>query len=274
MRKIEGIKIPDKDTYQIESTYEYGRFRFIEGNRSVDHAEKIEKSIRSSGLLIQPILVDENMRIIEGQNRYTACVNLGLPIYYVVQEGIGLNEVKDLNSASKNWNTRNYIHSYAAGDKKLDYIYIEQLMKQFPWATNRAINFAVNGFAGSMKSNVRNGNLRCSEVEYNRAVNALDYANQFRGFIDEMSGSKEFYIVAVLFCFFCEAVDNDYLLTKFKKYHKSLSPIVDINSAILQIENKVYNYQMRSPREPISLTNEYERMKRANRRAAYRKDRS
>ena len=80
--------------------------------------------------------------------------------------------------------------------------------------------------------------------------------------------------MAVLFCFFCEAVDNDYLLTKFKKYHKSLSPIVDINSAILQIENKVYNYQMRSPREPISLTNEYERMKRANRRAAYRKDRS
>lgn len=156
MRKIEGIKIPDKDTYTIESTYEYGRFRFIEGNRSIDHAEKIEKSIRSSGLLIQPILVDENMRIIEGQNRYTACVNLGLPVYYVVQEGIGLNEVKDLNSASKNWNTRNFIHSYAAGDKKLDYIYVEQLMKQFPWATNRAIHFAVRGFAGSMKANVRN----------------------------------------------------------------------------------------------------------------------
>ena len=32
MRKIEGIKIPDKDTYTIESTYEYGRFRFVEGN--------------------------------------------------------------------------------------------------------------------------------------------------------------------------------------------------------------------------------------------------
>jgi hypothetical protein len=31
-----------------------------------------------------------------------------------------------------------------------------------------------------------------------------------------------------------------------------------------QIEGRVYNYQMRSPREPISIVTEYERYKRAN----------
>ena len=101
-RTIGGIKIPDKDCYKIQSTFKYEMFHFIEGNRSIDHEDRIEKSIRTSGLLVQPILVNQNMEVIEGQNRYQACKNLGLPIYYVIQDGIGLDEVKSLNSASKN----------------------------------------------------------------------------------------------------------------------------------------------------------------------------
>lgn len=265
MRTIGGIRIPDKDSYKILSTYKYNSFQFIDGNRNIDHDDKIEKSIRSSGLLIQPILVNEKMEIIEGQNRFQACKNLGLPIYYVVQENIGLDEVKSLNSASKNWTTRNYVHSYAAGDKKLDYIYIEQLIKQFPWATLRVINFAIRDFVSSKASTLKAGNMKCDEVEYNRAVNVLSYADNFRKWIDGIGGRKEFYIIAIMFCYFCEDIDNEYLLKKFEKYHKSLSPISDIKSAILQIESKVYNYQMRTPREPIAIVMEYERAKRAGR---------
>ena len=266
MRTIGGIKIPDKDTYKIQSTFKYEQFQLIDGNRSIDHEDRIEKSIRKSGLLLQPILVNQNMEIIEGQNRYQCCRNLGLPIYYVVQEDIGLEEVKSLNSASKNWTTRNYIHSFAAGDKKLDYIYVEQLFKQFPWATQRIVNFAIHDFVGGLKSGaIKSGDMKCDEVEYNRAVNALGYAEQFRKFIDGVGGRKEFYIIAIMFCYFCEEVENDYLLTKFQKYHKSLSPISDIKSAVQQIETKIYNYQMRTPREPISIVMEYERARRAGR---------
>lgn len=271
MRTIGGIRIPDKDSYKVLSTYKYEMFRFIDGNRSIDHDDKIEKSIRASGLLIQPILVNEKMEIIEGQNRFQACKNLGLPIYYVVQENIGLDEVKSLNSASKNWTTKNYIHSFAAGDKKLDYIYVEQLFKQYPWATQRVINFAINDFVGSMKlSAIKEGSLTCDEAEYNRAVNVLDYADHFRKWIDGIGGRKEFYLIAVMFCYLCEDIDNDYLLKKFEKYHKSLSPISDIKSAVLQIESKIYNYQMRSPREPLAIFMEYERARRAGRNSKRR----
>ena len=160
MRTIGGIKIPEKDTYKVMSTFRYELFQFIEGNRDIDHEDRIEKSIRQSGLLIQPILVNQQMQIIEGQNRYQACRNLGLPIYYVVQDDIGLDEVKSLNSASKNWTTKNYIHSFAAGDKKIDYIYMEQLFKQFPWATQRIINFAVHDFVGGIKgSTIKYGDM-------------------------------------------------------------------------------------------------------------------
>ena len=264
MRTIGGIKIPDKDMYKVMSTFKYELFSFIDGNRVVDHADRIEKSIRKSGLLVQPILVNQHMQIIEGQNRFECCKNLGLPIFYVVQEDIGLEEVKSLNSASKNWTTKNYIHSFAAGDKIVDYIYIEQLLKQFPWATQRVISFAINDFVGGTSSKIKDGTMKCDEVEYNRAVSALGYAERFRKYVDGVGGRKEFYIIAIMFCYFCEDVDNEYLEKKFEKYHKSLSPISDIKSAVLQIESKIYNYQMRSPREPISIVIEYERARRAS----------
>ena len=265
MRTIGGIKIPDKDMYKIMSTFKYELFSFIDGNRDIDHEDRIEKSIRKSGLLVQPILVNQQMQIIEGQNRFQCCKNLGLPIYYVVQEDIGLEEVKSLNSASKNWTTKNYIHSFAAGNRQLDYVYVEQLMKAYPWVGFSALNFAIRGVAygGTATDMIRKGNYKCDELEYNRAVSALDYLTQFKEEILSVGGRKEYYMIAIMFCFYCEDIDSDYLLTKFKKYYKSLRPINDIMSAFEQIETKVYNYQMRSPREPISISTEYKRVRRA-----------
>ena len=46
MRTIGGIKIPEKDTYRVDSTFDYGKFKFIEGNRDVDHEKKLEESMR------------------------------------------------------------------------------------------------------------------------------------------------------------------------------------------------------------------------------------
>lgn len=267
MRTIGGIKIPDKDSYKVPSTFDYGKFKFIEGNRDVDHVKKLEESMRECGLLLQPILVNENMEIVEGQNRYTACMNLGLPVYYIIQQGIRLKEVKSLNSASKNWNTKNYIHSYALGDQNINYIYVEQLMKAYPWANQSLITFAVTGVSGwgSGTNTYKSGDFKCTEVEYNNAVKVLDYVGQFEELLAGNKGKKYMYFLSLAFCYLCPLVDNDYLATKMKKYGQLLNSATSITDAMSQIEGRVYNYQMRSPREPISITTEYERYKRANR---------
>lgn len=265
-RTIGGIKIPDKDSYRVESTFDYSKFRFIEGNRDVDHEAKLEASMRECGLLLQPILVNEAFEVVEGQNRLAACINLGLPIYYIVQPGIRLKEVKSLNSASKNWNTRNFIHSYAAGDQNLNYIYVEQLMKAYPWANQSLITFAVTGVSGwgSGTNAYKNGDFKCTEEEYNNAVKVLDFVGQFEEELAGSKGKKYVYLLSLAFCYICPAVDNDYLETKMKKYGRQLSSATSISDAMSQIEGRVYNYQMRSPREPISIVTEYERYKRVN----------
>lgn len=265
MRMVGNIRIPEKETYKIRSTTDYRQFRFIDGNRPVDHAEKIEKSIREIGLLVSPIVCDENMRIIDGQNRFTACRNLGLPVYYVVMENIGDEEVRAMNSASKNWTGKNYIHYYAHGSNPImDYKYFEQLIKAYPWATQRVIAYAIHGDSGfGYVRAVKDGTLKCTTEQYERAVEVLDYVEKFRPYIDGMGGRKENYYFVIAFCHQCTRVDNEYLLQKFDKYHGTLEDVTSVDGAIKQVESRIYNYQLRSPREPIDLEHEYKSMMRA-----------
>lgn len=265
MRTVGDIKIPERDTYKIRSTTDYRMFRFISGNRTVDHAEKIEKSIKEIGLLVSPIVVDENYRILDGQNRFCACRNLRLPVYYVVQEGVGEDVIGRLNSSSKNWTGKDHIHFYAHGEKKvIDYVYFEQLMKAYPWATQRVLSYAINGNSGfGIVGKLKTGELKCDEEQYNRAVKILDYVEQFREYVDGIGGRKENYYFVIAFCCTDENIDNDYLLEKFKKYHKTLDNVTSIKEALAQVERKIYNYQMRQNREPVYLTEDYDRAMRA-----------
>lgn len=267
MRSIGDIKIPERDSYKIKSTTDYRMFRFIPGNRNVDHVEKIEKSIRNIGLLVSPIVVDKQYRILDGQNRFCACRNLRLPVYYVMQEGVGSDVIGQLNSSSKNWTGKDHIHYYAHGENEIvDYVYFEQLMKAFPWATQRVLSYAINGNSGfGIVGKLKTGELKCTEDQYNKATMILDYVSQFREYIDGIGGRKENYYFVVAFAFTDSNVDNDYLLQKFGKYFRTLDDVTSIRAAFEQVERKIYNYQLRQPREPISLQLDYERAMKAKR---------
>ena len=77
MRTIGNIKIPENDSYRVQSTFDYGRFRMIEGIRDVDHENAIEESIMNCGLLPVPVLVNEFYEIVDGQNRVAVCMKHG-----------------------------------------------------------------------------------------------------------------------------------------------------------------------------------------------------
>ena len=268
MRTIGNIKIPENDNYRVQSTFDYGRFRMIEGNRDVDHEKAIEESITNCGLLPIPVLVNEFYEIVDGQNRVAVCMKHGLPIYYQIVPGIRLNEVKCINSASKNWSTKNFIHSYAVGDQNINYIYVEQLMKAYPWASQSLITFAISGASGwgTGINAYKSGDFVCTDKEYNDAVYALDYVGQFDELLSSVKGKKYMYLIAIMFCYKCEEVDEDYLKTKMLKYGKALEPATSITDAIKQIEVKVYNYNLRSPHQPVFISIEYDKFKRRKRR--------
>ena len=98
---------------QVLKTTDYNLFSFISGNRKINlaHAKRLERSFKNRHLF-SPIIVNEYHQIIDGQHRFTVCSKLKLPIYYIVVNGYGLDEVQILNTNSSNWKKIDYLNAY------------------------------------------------------------------------------------------------------------------------------------------------------------------
>ena len=250
-----------KESYKVRSSTNYSMFRFIDGNRDVRHAAKIKKSIEEVGLLICPILCNEKMEIIDGQGRFTACKELNLPVYYVMQPGVGIEEVRKMNSVSSNWTTGNYVHSYTQGENtREDYIYLESLQKQFPDFGYTFLASVANKKKGHTETlkNIKNGKFSCTTESYENAVNELEYLNQFTKYVLEMSGKSDYIFRALDFCYGNEQVNREYLLKKFKQGYKSFPEVASIRGALESIQT-AYNTHQDAEHEPIFIISDYDR---------------
>ena len=98
---------------KIYSTKDYSRFSFLDNNRIVksSHVDMLKKSIKNIDLTkYNPIKVDANLRIIDGQHRFPACMELGLPIYYVVLNGVDAEQAMIIdNQNNKKWEMMDWL---------------------------------------------------------------------------------------------------------------------------------------------------------------------
>ena len=101
--------------FKIYKTGELCKFKRLLGNRDITESRvsAIIDSIEKVGYQPVPILVNEKMEVIDGQGRLEACKRLGLPIYYIVKNGIGIDECMSMNIKMQNWTIYDFIKSRA-----------------------------------------------------------------------------------------------------------------------------------------------------------------
>lgn len=98
---------------EIFKSYNYDQFKFLDYNRTVKNARKLEKSIMEIDITdCCPIVVDKDFYIIDGQHRFTICKNLGRPIYYVVFNGDAERAMVNLNISSSIWRQEEWLEYY------------------------------------------------------------------------------------------------------------------------------------------------------------------
>lgn len=107
----------EKEERTVNRTTDYSLFKTLSANRPLTdpHVGGIIKSIEEHGSWLQdePILVNENMEVIDGQHRLAAHKRLELPIYYTVVEGLGIKRAHVMNRARRNWTIIDWMNSYA-----------------------------------------------------------------------------------------------------------------------------------------------------------------
>ena len=99
-------------------TTNYEQFKLIRTNREIQNGlvARLKQSIQKIGYIeARPILVNDKMEIIDGQNRFVACKELGIPIVYAVHRN-GTSDNKIIAELNKNqliWRLGDFIHHFA-----------------------------------------------------------------------------------------------------------------------------------------------------------------
>ena len=117
---------------EVLQTTDYSIFKRLEGNRSVDEkrVQKIMNSIKEIGWAKQPILVNENMEVIDGQGRLEALRRMDMPVEYIVQEGGKIRHSQVMNESYTGWGSVDFVKSYAENGNK-SYKRLQQMMDMY-----------------------------------------------------------------------------------------------------------------------------------------------
>lgn len=120
----------------VIQTNNYDTFKPIDGNRDINilHLKRLIKSFKQE-YLFSPIIVNEHYQIIDGQHRFNAAKELGLPIYYIMKIGYGLKEVQILNANSKNWSATDFLKGYCDLGYK-PYLQYKEFMDKYQLSHN------------------------------------------------------------------------------------------------------------------------------------------
>jgi hypothetical protein len=121
----------EKEVNKVWSTNDYSKFKFMKSNRELrlSHVAELKESIKENPLE-KPIDVNEKMEIIDGQHRYFAWQELGMPIVYIIHKGWGEKEVPILNTNQKNWLPSDFVKMYCEAGNN-DYIQYKEFSERY-----------------------------------------------------------------------------------------------------------------------------------------------
>jgi hypothetical protein len=245
---------------RVNITHDLSIFKFLDGNRPANpqHVARLVKSIKTYGMLVNPILVNEKYEIIDGQHRFLAAREVGCPVYYIVLKGYALQQVHTLNMNQKNWTKAEFLHGYANMGLE-DYIVLRDFWYKHQWlnlgdaialCSNITSDFnltrkplvAKNGHVQDRSNDFLAGTWKIRDL--NLAEINASKLKSIEPFFPEGYRSTSF-VGTMLMLFNHENYNHDRFLRKLKVQPLALSKQASREQYKLLIED-IYNYKSRN----------------------------
>lgn len=229
----------------IYETDDYSMFKKLDGNRDVNKIGPLKKSMKKYGFMNCPIMINEKGEVAEGQHRVRVAKELGLPVKFTVQPGMGLDETITLNTGQKNWSVNDYLNSMV--DVNENYARFKQLQNLFA-VSNKVIYTAMgaNVTGGGIEQVIKNGSLICTEEQYEEAIRTLKWVSIFNDVIKKAKtkGSKHDFYIALIFASRSNLVNVQTLTRRvIDNYFLVGSRFGNVEEMVGKIEN-AYNYKV------------------------------
>lgn len=233
---------------KIFETNEYN-FTFIKGNCEIksNKVRHITESIKKYGL-INPININKNHQIIDGQHRYLACKSINHPIKYFIsniedQNLKLISLINDINSTQKSWSNKDigYAFSIYSENKESYKKYLELVNMGVSHSTViEACGLLTRGNekARSYYNDFKNGTLIITDRVKNRVASQIKMLIDSN--IDKKIWNKIYFIRALLKLDNQDDFEAYQFIDNFNKFPQKWIPSYTVDEhlkAILTVHN-------------------------------------
>ncbi|MBV5327215.1 MAG: hypothetical protein JZU65_06175 [Chlorobium sp.] len=238
------LQISESNT-RINYTKEYGLFHFLRGNRDLNELKlnKIIKSVNDGLNFFKycPILVNEEMFIIDGQHRFMACKKLKLAVFFVIVPNFSLRQIAEINNNRSKWKTRDFMNCYIDADvNREDYKTLGRVTADNKINISIGINLLMYGKVGTGGNSeaFRDGNFKVNFLHESERL--LILAKDYEKYGADWKSRA--FLQAIEKLVASERYDHGAVLKKFDKHSSKIEPKGTCKEYLIHIE-ELYNYK-------------------------------
>lgn len=227
----------------IASTYDYGIFKLLCENRNVGKLVPLRRSMAKKNMMSAfPLIVNEEMQVLDGQHRLAVAKELGLQVFYVVDDSIELKDVPMAAAAVSKWTNRDYCTHYAKKGVN-PYIELLSILKEYPEITlgtlSTAFSFSQAGGVRHGQGSFRDGTWKGASIPYIKK--SLSICRCLSPVIKKEAWRRCF-VGAIGRLTRWEDFDEGRLIKKISNYPTEVVPCIDIRKT-LEMLQAIYNYK-------------------------------
>lgn len=232
-----------KNERKINMSIDYDKFSIIKENREIDFNKvaNIAQSWDETISQANPIIVNSNYEIIDGQHRYIVCQTLNKPIYYIIGDGLNINHAIEMNKRKSDWVTLEFIISYAKRGN-YNYVWINEFMIKNDLSIKGLVSLlddTTNGIWALFKS----GNYVLLDENKKNAIHNIKCIKDFEPFFPKWRLS--WFMRAFVKLNKNSNYDHDYMISKLDWCRGLLHRATSTNDYYEMLVN-IYNYKTRS----------------------------
>lgn len=228
----------------VSSTKHYGVFKLDPRNRpiSMDHVQELYDSISRKNLLdLYPIVVNEDMLIIDGQHRFVAARELGVPIYYIVSSKALITDIAEVAKNNMKWTSHDRLHYYCSHNIE-DYLILRKFLATYQFIRiGTAVNLCYFGDWRQVKCDFDAGKYRCNDIDF--GIKVAEHVKAFGAWIKHYKDNA--FIHAIRNLMANDQYRPEVMIEKMEYLSPKLVRCPDMDTYISVI-NEIYNYKARS----------------------------
>ncbi len=235
-----------------EKTKDWEQFEHFEYNRQYLQNEgrlkKLERSIRDHGFLL-PILVNNEMYIVDGQHRLEAARRAGVAVtfirYDIPTDQIPLL-IATVNSTSKNWGPSDYLHMWQDLGRET-YQYMASVMDEYGLQITQLLRLA--GIPCKMSGSFQTGQLTFTETQRQRLADRCKRVRELANFSEawaEFNHTKSF-VNALCYIVVHPRYEHQRMLEQLKDQVMKIQRATSGNEFLLTF-TEIYNRKQRKGR--------------------------